>query len=125
MTTRIINETPGQRNRRLFVKAVAAGSAVVWEREDGGEYRVSSASSIAVHTVEIDANDDGQNIIRCSCQWGAKHGWMRDSGKSPLCAHMSIVRFYRLSHEDKLAIIEVAPDIRAALAGFGAELVAA
>ncbi len=115
MTTRIITETPGQRNRRLFVKALRAGCAVVWEREDGGEYRVSSTSRAGqVHTVELDSSEDGQNIISCSCEW-MRGRWMLNSGKSPLCGHANLVRWHRLSIEDQDAIIAVAPDIAAAV----------
>jgi hypothetical protein len=123
MTTRIIGETPGQRNRRLFVAAVAAGCSV--QSEADGEYTVNSKSDPRkLYIVTLDS-DEGQNIIHCTCDWAERKGWMRNDGKAPLCSHMNIVRFHLLDYADKLAIIEVAPDIRAALAGFGAELVAA
>ena len=127
MSTRSLQETPRQRNRRLLMAAWDRGMRV--QSHWAGRYNVPSATEAGVlHEVIVWMDSDFNRHEACSCPNGKTHGEVITFNAGTVqahtnnvrpCSHRLIVRWHRLSAAEKAARLAADPELAAAWDGRG------
>lgn len=127
MVTRIVPETPRERNRRLLLAAFDRGVRIA--SQWGGRYNVTSGTVAGLeHEVIVWVDSDHNKHEECNCAWATKRGAVitfnagtrqrHTNGVAP-CSHILVTRFARLHPAARAAALECDPELAAAYAGRG------
>jgi hypothetical protein len=122
MSTRIITETPRERNRRLLLAAFGRGVTVA--SQWGGRYNVTSGTTAGrLHEVVTWRDGDWNLYEECTCEYAQQRGPVVTFNEGTQqefttnvrpCSHVLMVRWHRLDPDARAAALECDSELAAA-----------